>query len=84
MSDKECVWRVDDVLCSGKVSDVAIFNNQISLPICEAHFEQHKEIMTLHQNGHDIEEILKHTEEWRKQEINKLVQNGVDISKTTL
>ena len=70
--------------CNGEIKERPMFDNQMMVPTCDFHYEEHINVMTLHQNGYDIEEILQQTNEWRKAEVEKLVASGVNISKIQL
>lgn len=79
---KECVWRTDSDECKGNVKDRAIFNNQLSIPICDKHFFGHKQVMFLHYNGYVIGEIIgnrKNDENWIEKEIQRLINMGLDF-----
>jgi hypothetical protein len=76
-TDLKCVWSMGSG-CADKVYDVAIFNNQIKIPICESHLEDHEHVMTLHRNGYDIEEIIQKDENYRKEEVLVIRLSGLD------
>lgn len=82
-TDEKCVWLLGTP-CSGDTYEVEMFDHQIRIPICEGHLEQHKEIMTLHKNKYDVEEILNQTPEWRKQETLTLKLSGLDNDEVDL
>jgi hypothetical protein len=61
MSEKEtteCIWVIGGK-CAGKVKAILLFSNQLKVPICEKHLQQHREIMTLNSAGRDIQEVMK-------------------------
>jgi hypothetical protein len=66
----KCVWQVSES-CEGDVKNEAVFDNQLSIPMCRKHLKEHKEIMTLAQFGDDIECILDKTQEERQHRIEK-------------
>lgn len=53
----KCVWNLGTP-CNGKVSCRGLFADQIVIPICEQHFEEHKKLMALYSGGVDIESLL--------------------------
>ena len=57
-----------------------MFSKQLEIPICEKHFEEHKEVMILNGNGYDIEEIVEMTPEDRKRLSYTIVLSGMDLS----
>ena len=73
MSDRKCVWIIEDVTCGGKVRSREMFNYTIKIDICANHYTDHLHTMFLHANGYDTEEILNQTPEWRKQEAETLM-----------
>ena len=76
--DEACVWHIGTPCSENDTTWQEMFNHQIRIPICGDHFEQHKEIMLLHKNGYDVEEILNATPEWRKQEVLTLKLSGLE------
>lgn len=54
----KCVWTIDDSDCNGEVTIEKMFDEQLSIPICAKHLNQHKRIISLHESGEDIEYIL--------------------------
>jgi hypothetical protein len=79
----KCVWHLGSN-CTGEITEQELFNHQIRIPICECHLAEHKEIMLLHKNGYDVEEILNQTTEWRKQEVLTLQLSGLDSGEVDL
>jgi len=79
----KCVWCMGTP-CEGKVSEVSFFNNQITIPVCEKHVEEHKHIMILHKNNYDVEEILQESPDYRKGEVLVLKLSGLDDSDVDL
>jgi hypothetical protein len=75
--EEACVWQISNN-CSNTLTRLEMFNHQIRVPICTRHAEEHAEIMLLHKNGYDVEEILNQTAEWRKQEVLTLKLSGLD------
>lgn len=55
---EECVWLLGTPH-KGKVSKQLMFDKQLEVPICEAHFEEHKNIMLLVVNGYEIEQVVE-------------------------
>ena len=76
--DEKCVWHIGTPCSENDTTWQEMFNHQIRIPICADHFAQHKEIMLLHKNGYDVEEILNATPEWRKQEVLTLTLSGLE------
>ena len=77
MSDEQqCVWNMEGA-CNGSVERRAMFNAQITVPICDKHFHDHVVVIALHSAGYDSEEIMAQTGEWREQEV---VKRGIDLS----
>lgn len=61
MSDEKelkCVWDMG-YECSGEITEETIFNGQVTVPICELHLKDHKQLLFLHDHGEDVEEILQ-------------------------
>lgn len=79
----KCVWNMGTP-CSGKVNERKLFQQQIKVPMCEAHLEQHKEVMLLHKNGYDVEEVLQQTPEYRKKEVLTLQLSGLDTDEVEI
>jgi hypothetical protein len=59
------------------VKNVDLFAGHIKVPVCERHLREHTIMLSLNSAGYDTEEILNQTAEWREQEYDKLVKNGV-------
>ena len=78
-----CVWNLGDP-CNGGVDKVLMFRKQLEIPICENHLEGHKEIMVLHGNGYEIEEIVDMTPEERKRTASILMLSGLDLSEVEI
>ena len=76
--EEKCVWLIGTPCSDNDTTWKEMFNHQIRIPICANHFEQHLEIMLLHKNGYDVEEILNATPEWRKQEVLTIKLSGLD------
>ena len=72
---KTCIWNMGPE-CSGKVEEHLFFDNQIRVTVCERHAEDHKNVMILHANGYNVEEVLEKTEEYRKNEVAKIKAEG--------
>lgn len=73
----KCVWNMGTP-CDGEVQEMKLFEQQIEVPMCESHLEQHKEVMILHKNGYDVEEVLQETPEYRRREVLTLKLSGLD------
>jgi hypothetical protein len=71
-----CVWNLGTP-CGGSVEEKKLFHDQIKVPICENHFEEHKIIILLFNNGYEVEEILNQDAEWRKQEALTIQLSGL-------
>ena len=78
-----CVWNMG-TSCGGERSKKLLFSKQLEIPICHSHFEEHKEVMILHANDYDIEEVLDMTAEERKRIVYTLVLSGLDIGKVEI
>ena len=74
--DEGCVWNLGTP-CGGELKRLELFHEQIRVPICENHTEEHKIIILLFNNGYDVEEILNQTAEWRKQEALTIQLSGL-------
>lgn len=85
MADKKlkCVWNMGTE-CTDDVQEIEFFHNQIKVPVCSKHVEEHKFVMILHKNGYDVEEILQQTAEYRKGEVLVLKLSGLDDSDVDL
>ena len=72
MEDQDiCLWILPGIECSSEVKRYKMFNQceqGVDIPICTNHLKALRELMILYQNGYDVEEILKQTSDWRKQE----------------
>jgi len=82
-TDLRCVWNMGGS-CADKVFQVAMFNNQMKVPVCENHLEDHEHVMTLYANDYDIEEVISKDSDWRKQEVLTLRLSGLDKGNVTL
>lgn len=58
--------------CSGEVTKEDIFDSQVNVPICEAHLQDHKQMLFLHAHGEDIEQVLQLSLEDRKKLFDKV------------
>lgn len=76
MSNLKCVWGMGTP-CSGKVEEVSFFDGQITVPVCEGHTEEHRDVMILHKNNYDIEQVLQMTNEERRKEVLTLKLSGL-------
>ena len=72
-----CVWNMGTP-CDGRVSNRLMFDNQLEIPICDQHLHEHREVMALHDKGHDIEEIVDMSPSRRKELIAKY---SIDLCK---
>ena len=77
MADLECVWNMGTP-CDGKIGEEDMFDAQIRVPICEIHIKQHRDILTLHKNGYDIEEVLQMSAEDRRREVLTIGLSAID------
>lgn len=75
-----CVWNMGTPCDDKPRSKRLMFSKQLEIPICEKHFEEHKEVMILNGNGYDIEEIVEMTPEERKRLSYTIVLSGMDLS----
>lgn len=78
-----CVWDLGDV-CDGVIDKILMFRKQLEIPICDHHLEGHKEIMVLHGNGYDIEEIVDMEPDERKRIAYTLMLSGLDLSEVEI
>ena len=78
-----CVWNMGTE-CGGNKSKVKMFSKQLEIPICDKHLEEHKEVMILHANGHDIEEIVDMEPEERKRIVYTMILAGLDLDNVEL
>jgi hypothetical protein len=78
-----CVWNMGTP-CEGKRYKELMFDKQLEIPICEKHVEEHKEVMILHANAYDIEEIVDMEPEERKRLVYTMVLAGLDVSGVSL
>jgi hypothetical protein len=76
--DEKCVWHIGTPCSDNDTDWKEMFNHQIRIPICANHYEQHLEIMLLHKNSYDVEEILNATPEWRRAEVLTLKLSGLE------
>jgi hypothetical protein len=72
----KCVWNMGTA-CEGDVVETELFDAQIKIPICESHTKEHRDIMVLHKNGYDIEEVLNMTSEERRKEVLTIELSGL-------
>ena len=60
MADKEdkvlCVWNMGTP-CDGKREKKLMFSKQLEIPICEKHFEEHKEVLRMRKIIEILEEM---------------------------
>lgn len=75
-----CVWNMGTPCDDQDRDKKLMFSKQLEIPICEKHFEEHKEVMILNANGYDIEEIVEMTPEERKRISYTIVLSGMDLS----
>jgi len=78
-----CVWNMGTP-CDGKKDKVLMFTKQLEIPICEKHVEEHKEVMVLHANGYDIEEIVDMDPENRKHIVYTMILAGLSLEEVEL
>lgn len=76
-TDLRCVWNMGGP-CADEVYDVPMFDNQIKVPVCANHLEDHTNVMILHANDYDVEEVISKDSDWRKQEVLTLKLSGLD------
>jgi len=63
-----CVWDTDGD-CGGTVSYEGLFGDQINLPVCEAHLNDHMTIIALNNSGIEVEEVINMTLEERHRKV---------------
>jgi len=63
-----CVW-VTDGEHGGNVSYEGLFGDQINLPVCEAHLNDHMTIIALNNSGIEVEEVIEMTLEERHRKV---------------
>ena len=78
-----CVWQMGTP-CEGKRYKELMFDKQLEIPICEKHVEEHREVMILHANAYDIEEIVDMDPEERKKLVYTMVLAGLDVTGVTI
>jgi len=74
--DEGCVWNLGTP-CGSCVEEKKLFHNQIKVHICDNHFEEHKIIILLFNNGYEVEKILNQDAEWRKHEALTIQLSGL-------
>jgi hypothetical protein len=81
MADKKlkCVWNMGTP-CSDDVEERTLFQSQIKIPICINHYEEHKNIILLHKNHYDVEELLQKTPDDRKAEVLTILLSKLDTT----
>ena len=67
----KCIWNLG-YDCEGEVRIVEMFDKQISVPICDAHLDDHKQVVFLFNHGKNIEEIMTLTKEEREKLFNSV------------
>jgi len=72
-----CVWNMG-YDCSGDVTQEEIMDKQISVPVCELHLKDHKQIMFLHKHGEDVEKVLMSSPEERQALFDKIRKEHPD------
>lgn len=78
-----CVWNMGTE-CGGERHKQLMFSKQLEIPICDKHIEEHKEVMILHQNGHDIEKVVDMEPEERKRLVYIMVLGGLDLGQVEM
>jgi hypothetical protein len=89
----KCVWNMG-YDCGGEVAEAKMFDDQITIPICETHLEDHKMVMYLHKQKIDVDVILMlslsarkelygaykvvNSEEYKKKSLSKKVEKIMD------
>ena len=72
-----CVWNMGSD-CGGEVSEEPMFRDQLKVPVCSKHYEEHLKLMLLIKDSKNTtEDLLKLTQEERDKELVKLL-NGRD------
>ena len=74
-----CVWNMGTD-CDGDKYKALMFSKQLEIPICKKHVEEHQEVMVLHANAYDIEEIVDMEPDDRKRIVYTMVLAGLDLS----
>lgn len=77
MAELECVWNMGTP-CEGKTNEQDLFDAQIRVPICTDHLQQHRDILTLHKNGYDIEDVLQMASDDRRREVLTIGLSAID------
>ena len=80
--EDKCMWTISSA-CSKDLSMVEMFIIKSEFQFVPS-MDQHREIMLLHKNGYDVEEVLNQTPEWRKQEALTLKLSGLDTGEVEL
>lgn len=84
MTEKiSCVWDFGTP-CGGTIDKQLMFDEQLEIPICKEHTEEHKEVMILYANEYDIEEIVDMKPEERKRLVYTMVLAGLDTNNITI
>lgn len=45
---KDCVWNIDGTECSGDIHNKELFDDEMTVPICEAHYDAHCKLMEIY------------------------------------
>lgn len=78
----KCVWNItsgddhSEECDNSNILEAAIFNSQVTVPICPSHLRGHILVTNLANHGHDIEEILAMTLADREQKFVGLYSSG--------
>jgi len=78
-----CVWDMGTPCGENRLKEL-MFDKQLEIPICKKHVEEHKEVMILHANAYDIEEIVDMEPDERKRLVYTMVLAGLDVSGVSL
>lgn len=74
-----CVWDMGTPCDDTPDQKRLMFSKQLDIPICDKHFEEHKEVMILVSKGYDIEEVVDMTPEERKRLTITVVLSGMSL-----
>ena len=82
-TELKCVWNTGGD-CVDDTYDTVIFGSSIQIPICHKHLKDHKNVMILHANNYDVEEVIQKSPEWRQEEVLTLVLSGLSDGEVEL
>ena len=74
-----CKWQLETE-CDGDIDTHLIFKEKarLKIPMCMKHFDEHKEIMLMHRNSYEVEDILNMKPDERKRISQTIILSGID------